>query len=349
MCAALLLAVPAAPSAEETAKEVSNESGLYYTIEKGDTLWDLSRRFFDSPDLWPELWQRNGEIPNPHWIYPGEQIRLYRQEGLEKVKEPEKIGQPAVQKPEIAKALAEAPKKEPPYYYFAPIQTVGFIRKEAVEPSGTIFRSQSNDEMISEGDIVYISPGAHTMLYPGATYTVYRTIAGFRTKKYADILENPGVQHYFTGVVEILKEDADYYVGRVIRSYRAIRVNDLLMPFRPRSPKIVLAKSTEGIAGRVLFNENRDRMFADSDIAFIDKGKQDGIEVGQFYSVYYEDIHGLFKFGEERERYRRSVETPVDFAKVLVLLTEETTSTVLVTYSEKDIYPTARIRTPVRQ
>ena len=28
---------------------VETESGIYYTVKKGDTLWDLSRKFADTP------------------------------------------------------------------------------------------------------------------------------------------------------------------------------------------------------------------------------------------------------------------------------------------------------------
>ena len=77
------MALVFAPSclAQEDQETVEHEAGFYYTIQKGDTLWDLSDHFFDSPWLWPELWQENDQIPNPHWIYPGERIRLYQKEG----------------------------------------------------------------------------------------------------------------------------------------------------------------------------------------------------------------------------------------------------------------------------
>ena len=349
----MLFAVPSLAAAEEIPKEIPHESGMYYTIQKGDTLWDLSKRFFDSPDQWPDLWNRNDQIPNPHWIYPGERIRIFRQEGMEQVKEPETALPPP--KPEEPKKVAlpkvELPQEEPPYYSYAMMDNVGFIRKEPVKPSGTIFRTQDNKTMISQGDVVYIRPAKHTILYEGATYTVYRTIEGFRGKKYSEQLDAHGIQHYLVGVLEIIKPDADYYVGRVIRSFRDIRVDDLLMPYRPRSSKILLTESKEDILGQILTNEDRNRMFGDNTIAFIDKGKKDGIKVGQFYSVYYEDTHGLkFKATEALKpaTLKETLQTPVDFAKILVLLTEETTSTVLVTYSAKDLYPTAKIRTPVK-
>ncbi len=52
------------------------EADEVYTIKKGDTLWDISARFLKNPYLWPKLWQRNPYITNPHWIYPGNQVRL---------------------------------------------------------------------------------------------------------------------------------------------------------------------------------------------------------------------------------------------------------------------------------
>ena len=47
-----------------------------YIVKKGDTLWDISGVYLDEPWQWPDLWQMNPQIANPHLIYPGDALTL---------------------------------------------------------------------------------------------------------------------------------------------------------------------------------------------------------------------------------------------------------------------------------
>jgi len=63
---------------DNLAIEVEPDYPSSYTVVKGDTLWDISGKFLKQPWLWPQIWDNNPAIENPHLIYPGDAIALER-------------------------------------------------------------------------------------------------------------------------------------------------------------------------------------------------------------------------------------------------------------------------------
>ncbi len=322
----LMLMLPGTGLAQEYEGVVETETGIYYTVKEGDTLWDLSRRFSDSPWLWPDMWKDNRHIANPHEIYPGDRIRLYRRKDVEHLLDADALGADG--------SPGRAPRE---VYNYPGIDQVGFVRETPVSPVGRIFREFDGLQMIHSGNRIYLQANGDARLAPGGLYTVYRTLEEVRSPLTGASI---GVQHLILGVVKVLKEEPRMYVGSVTRSFRAMQAGDLLTPFRKRSEKLPVSRGLVGFSGVIVSPEEDRRLLAYNHIAFIDKGETDGVRPGQIYYAYQEE--------KPSGRTKKDAEagfspTPVKIGEMIVLVAERTTATVLITQSDRKIKSGSKI------
>ncbi len=323
----------------------TDANGDYYIIQKGDTLWDLSRKFLNSPYKWPSMWTFNADVPitNPHWIYPGQKIRLYpRAEAPPPMEEapPEELPTEMVP-PSEPGAFDEQglAGRDADHYLYTAINRVGFIRRSPLEPFGTIFKVQGRKQMISLGDIVYIRKQETVPLTLGKSYTIYRTL---KPRAVDGEEADRWTQHYLTGTVEVIQNEPDYVVGRVSEAFRPIRVDDKLMPYTERSPKIFFTQSPQGISGRIVApEETTSIMLGEHSIAFIDQGEESGLAPGQKYAIFHQHRARIDPLSTKTTPL-----PPVDLGTLLVLRTEPESATVLITRSQKEIPPGAMVRSP---
>ncbi len=341
--ATMALAFAPGSLAQEVQETVEHEAGFYYTIQKGDTLWDLSDHFFDSPWLWPELWQENDQIPNPHWIYPGERIRLYQKKGSDTFSltapETESLAEESSADAEISDDADQEKAAEPVYYLYPSIDQVGFITKDEIKPLATIFDIKDNQRLVDTGDTVYMAYDEENAekLQRGSQFTIYRKLEPTPDKKQNRKL---GAQYYIVGRIEITKKEPDYVAGNVVASYRAINVDDFILPYVRRSPRIPITLSPSGIDGRIIISEEHAELLGDHMVAFIDKGSEDDIVPGQQYSIYHRQ--------EGIQNNKKVLYSPIDYGRLIVLHTEKFVSTVLLTQTDYAVAPGATFRTPVQ-
>jgi hypothetical protein len=336
----LVIVVNGLVFAQNAAQDVDYEAGFYYTVKKGDTLWDLSQRFDDTPWVWPDLWKENPQLPNPHWIYPGQRIRLFRKSDKQRhqISETQKAV-PAIT-PQVE--ASPIPEKSAPevHYYYSSMDQVGFIRKPAVQPSGVIFKSLDDKELISTRDTVYIrhpDGGQPTNLVPGSRWTVYKTLAPSDARDSEDTI---GTQHYLLGVLEVVQNEGQYAIGKILKSYRDIRIGNLLMPYEKQSADVTVVDSAPAMDAAIINSEEHRQLIGSLFIVFIDKGATDGILPGQLYDVYFQETAPIGAGGEQVAL------NPIVVGNLIVLHTEETNSTALITDVNRKISTENRVKTP---
>ncbi len=317
----LFVVPPAVAGIEEHITET--ETGIFYTVQPGDTLWDLSKKFADSPWLWPDLWRYNPEIKNPHLIYPGQKIRIYKRRWIEKE------APPPPQKPEPVVVRI---------YKYKGMGRVSFIRKEPISPLGVLFHAKEDKVLISQDDAVYFKiPPESKGLVAGKTYTIFRTTGPIVDP---DTKKPVGMLHIICGKAKIEKITKEYAYGKVTAVYREIRPNDGLMQERKLSDKLVIKDGVTGLKAKLITTPDLQNLIGEEMIAFINKGARQGLAPGQSYTIYHQETGKTARFGKVINLEKEAVGT------ALVLLAEPETSTILVTDSSDIIIPGMEVSAP---
>ncbi|NWF94138.1 MAG: LysM peptidoglycan-binding domain-containing protein [Syntrophaceae bacterium] len=258
---------------EKKEKEVEEtRPGDVYTVKPGDTLWDISSKYLKDPYLWPKLWQQNPYITNPHWIYPGNEIRLSPFEEPRKVEEIRPREEPkevAVEqrpkeekieerepKPEAVEAeakktepapvekraevVAEArpPEPKPPEKrreFFRETGSAGFLSGTDLHGIGVILDSKEGKNMMSAGDIVYLAFKTSKQVLIGDKYTIFRAMDEVR---HPVTNKKIGMRYNIVGNLQVIDQYSNFFTAKIIESFDAIFKGDRIQPYMKEKTEV---------------------------------------------------------------------------------------------------------------
>ena len=150
--------------------------GQDYTVKAGAApLWDISGSYPSSPWFWPKLWSYNPQIPNPNWIYPGNQIH-FAPSGNAQLSTEAPPPEPQLRNDEdvtLTGKIGYTPSSA------TLIQSEGFITATELAASGSIVGSSEEKSLLSSLDSVYIKFGKSSP-QPGDRFLVFRTVREVR-------------------------------------------------------------------------------------------------------------------------------------------------------------------------
>ncbi|WP_298939340.1 LysM domain-containing protein [uncultured Psychromonas sp.] len=253
-----------------------------YIVKKGDTLWDISALFLNSPWLWPRLWDNNSQIANPHLIYPGDILNLIWIDG-----EP-RLTRKRLKKLSPIPRLEEKSQAIP----IIPLEMLSaFLSKDHIidpallEGTPRLLGDSVGSPRFFEGDIFY----AQGQYDKNKLYGIYRLGKNYK----GPAGKNLGTELIFIGQSQVSQSPNVDTTDKVtphdlIKSSREARQGDLILaiPEYETIPAYFIPKPVpKTIKGNILAAINGTAAIGKWDIVVIDKGKQDDIQIGSMFSI----------------------------------------------------------------
>jgi hypothetical protein len=281
------------------------EGTQLHIIQRGDTLWDISNTYLRNPFLWPQLWDANRYIENPHLIFPGDPVRIpdvdvVRGEGEEpggpgtgpggpgtgpgeEGAEPGGPGGPGA----AGQRGGPAGPQFRPAFEETTIQCAGYLREEA-NRDFRIFGSEEDGHKdgLATGDVVYLNRGSQDGVSPGDRFYTQRQV------DFTWGIEGSYVRR--SGWLRILAVQEETSMAEIVQACLDVQLGDYLLPFEPipvpllplEPPPTRLTPETGRMRGRIEASLDDLATLGQGYLVSIDLGQEDGVVPGNVFTIF---------------------------------------------------------------
>jgi LysM repeat protein len=299
----------------------ASDTSKTHTVKRGDTLWDIAKAYLGDSFLWPEVYRLNtGVIEDPHWIYPGEQLKMPGDHAkvvavAEPVSDVPAASAPVTSTPVTDTATAATPPESAPAALIPPAFAPKVVhdtatpmllaRVTAVRPGeyiaapwvdrdggpkgpGRLIESAdipgiaSHDKgRLQLNDPVFIAPPTGVMPMQHSLFMTYRL---------GPLIEDFGQIVIPTGIIEISQAGSvgEASVGHVVKMFGEVKQGERLIPVDSGMANIVGRPGavSNGRMGKVRWILNEPVLPSLQSYVVIDISARDGLATGDWIEIY---------------------------------------------------------------
>lgn len=275
-----------------------------YTVVRGDTLWDIANRYLADAWRWPEIWEANKQIANPHLIYPGDLLLLCQIKGRAVVAVDQGGGCA-----EIAERMASSgpvvtgsgrDQKLHPQARIMPLELAipaislqdiqrflngsRVVSKAELERAPYVVAGKEGRIIGGTGDSIYVR-NKNGLLESNGVYGVYRGGVAYIDPDTRSVL---GYEAEDVGAGKLVALDREIGTLEVTRTTQEVRIEDKLLPnesqrissiFHPSNPDNVKD-------GRILRIFDSIGSGAQHSVIVLNRGEMDGVKSGHTFAIY---------------------------------------------------------------
>ena len=259
-----------------------------YVVKRGDTLWGIAKVFLRDPWYWPEIWQVNPQIKNPHLIYPGDSLRLVYVNGQPKVVLQRgeiqfEQGTDALVVPRVRSEPYEGAVTTIPYEAVAAFMSKPTVLSpEQIKGAPYVLATRDLHLIMSDGDTVY-ARGFTQPAEIGMHYNMVRVGDALRDPEDNRVLGYDGV---YLGTGHVTRQ-GDPVTLAMTESARETEAGDKLiaggvdvpLDFIPSPPKVK-------VNGVIISVSDGVEIIGQYQVVVINRGARDGLVPGNVLGIY---------------------------------------------------------------